>query len=419
MASIVICSTAFQTLGRAQAKAFGAPDLPLAVIPHPFGSRTRDEIKTIAAECSAQIARILQQGGQAASRSTPDTAASSRFVEAPWEQEEFDAFCRSRAWSDGLPLVAPTEARVARMLAGTSRAPSHIVGAIAPSYAFATVERIAANAVMTGCDPRFLPVVIAALEATCDPVFNLQAVQTTTNPATPWIIVNGPLAASLEINGGINCLGQGSWANAAIGRAVRLVLQNIGGAVPGTMDQATHGQPGKFAFCCAENEAANPWEPLHVERGMTQGASAVTVVCATGTLNVNSHTKNADELLRVFADTLAQPTSNDYWYSGAPFLIVSPEHAEILHRAGLSKADVKQRLWTQSKLHASRLSDRDYLRPEHARRAELGEVTRDTLLPITKTPAEIGIVVAGGPGTHSVYVPGFGNSHPATRAITP
>ncbi|MPZ44761.1 MAG: hypothetical protein GEV05_15430 [Betaproteobacteria bacterium] len=345
-----------------------------------------------------------------------DTALETRLIRVPREQESFDAFCREHHWSDGFPLVSPTPDRVERMLRGTRRGRQEVIAAIPPSFAAATIERIAANAVMAGCAPSFLPVLIAAVEATCDSAFNLQGVQTTTNPATAWIIVNGPIAGVLGINAGVNCLGQGAWPNATIGRALRLVLQNLGGAVPGTMDRATQGQPGKYSFCCAENEAANPWEPLHVERGHAAGASTVTLAAVAGTLNLNSHSKNADDLLRVFADTLAHPTSNDYWYAGAPFVVLAPEHAEVLHRAGLSKADVKRRLWEESRLHASRLSAKDYTRPEHAR-VELAPMTPDTLIPITTDPAGIAIIVAGGPGTHSAYVPGFGNSRPVTRPV--
>jgi hypothetical protein len=251
----------------------------------------------------------------------------------------------------------------------------------------------------------------------CDPAFNLQGVQATTNPAAAWIIVNGPLADELGFNAGINCLGQGTWANATLGRALRLVLQNIGGGRPGEMDRATQGQPGKYSFCCAENELANPWDPLHVERGLARDRSAVTVVGAAGTLNMNTHTKDADELLRVFGDTMAHPTSNDYWYGGEPWVILSPEHAEVLRRAGWSKGDVKRRLWEQSKMSITRQSTKDRVRLQHTRRAELGELAPDASIPISPKPEGIGLIVAGGPGTHSVYVPTFGNTRSVTREI--
>jgi len=288
---------------------------------------------------------------------------------------------------------------------------------VAPAYGAATVERIAINAVMAGCRPEYLPVVIAATEAVSSAAFNLSGVQATTNPAAVWLVINGPVAARLGFNGANNCLGPGSWANATLGRALRLVLQNIGGALPGDMDRATQGQPGKFTFCCAENEQASPWEPLHVERGYAATASTVTAVAALGTWNMNTHAKDATDLLKVIADTMAFPCGSDYAHGGEPWLALAPEHAHILASEGLSKLDVKQRLWEQSKLRASRLSVKDLGRVQSVRRAELGDITVDTLLPISVKPEEVGIIVAGGTGTHSVYMPVSGHSHSVTCAI--
>src|SRR6185295_7107007 len=215
--------------------------------------------------------------------------------------------------------------RVERMLRHTRRAPDEVVAKIAPGFGAATVELIAINAVMAGCHPEYLPVLIAAAEAVATPQFHLQAIQATTNPAAVWLIVNGPIAKWLEVNSGAGCLGQGAWANATLGRALRLILQNIGGALPGEMDRATHGQAGKYSFFSVENEKMSPWEPLHVERGFAPDASTVTVVGAAGTLNMTTLARNADDLLRVIADTMAHPPSNDYWIGGEPWLILAPE----------------------------------------------------------------------------------------------
>jgi len=338
--------------------------------------------------------------------------------EAPEDLEAINRLYHERRWSDGLPVVPPTVERVQRMLAGTRRPLGAIVASIAPGFGTATVERVAINAVMAGCAPGHLPVVIAAVEAVAAPEFNLQGMQATTNPAAVWIIVNGPVARRLGVNGSFNCLGQGTPANAVIGRALRLVLQNVGGALPGEMDRATHGQPGKYSFCCAENEEANPWEPLHVERGFRRDASTVTVVGAEGTMNMNTHTKEAGELLRAIAETMQHPPSNEYCYGSEPWLILSPEHAEILSAGGLAKSEVKRRLWELSRMPAGRMTAKDLLRVKAARTGELGEIRADTLLPIARHPEDIGVIVAGGPGTHSVYVPCYGNSRAVTREIT-
>lgn len=418
-AAMVVCSTSFITLGRAQLKALGGTDTPIAVIPHPFGLRTRDEVRAIAERCVEDIARLAlggkdptQSGEAAATRSI-----GAQQIEARDDFEAFDALCVERRWSDGLPLVPPTLARVERALRHTRRPPHDVVAHIAPGFGPASVESIAINAVMAGCRPEYLPVVIAAVEAVAERRFNLQGIQATTNSATPWIIVNGALTHALGYNAGMNCLGQGSRANSTTGRALRLILQNIGGAHPGAMDRATHGQPGKHTFCCAENEAESPWQALHIERGCDAGQSAVTVVGAAGTLNLNSHAKDADDLLKALAGSLPYPTSNDYHFGGEPWIVLSPEHAEILARSGLDKSEVKRRLWELSKLPANRQAAKDYARVQHTRGPELGGIGPDTLLPISPRPEDIGIVVAGGPGTHSVYVPTFGQTRSVTRAI--
>lgn len=415
--AVEVCSTAFVSLGRAQAKAMGYPDLPIAVIPHPFGSRTRDEVRQLANDCIGDIVRLMCER---ASGEAPETSMRlpygqrARHIEVPADLDDLYRLFRERRWTDGFPVVPPTPERVERMLRHSGRAPTDVIATVAPAFGLATVERVAINAVMAGCDPDYLPLIIGALEAATAPEFNLQGIQATTNPATPWIVVNGPIAARIGMNSGINCLGQGNWANATLGRALRLIMQNVGGALAGDMDRATQGQPGKYSFCCAENEAANPWEPLHVERGYARDKSTVTLICAAGNLNMNTHAKDADDLLRAIADTMAHATSNDYWTGGEPWIVLPPEHAEILARGGLTKPDVKRRLWDQSKMAARRMAAKDFMRTQDARRSELGPIGPDTLLPISASPELIGIVVAGGPGTHAVYVPTYGN----TRSVT-
>ena len=165
-------------------------------------------------------------------------------------------------------------------------------------------------------------------------------------------------------------------------------------------------------------ESGQRYTPLtYVERGVAREGSAVTVVGAAGTVNMNTHAKDANDLLRVIADTMIHPTSNDYWIGGEPWIVLSPEHAHVLHREGLTKADVKRELWERSKMAAGRMAAKDLSRTRVARTAELGPVTEETLLPITVAPESIGIIVAGGPGTHSVYVPSFGDTRAVTREI--
>ncbi len=416
---MTICSSAFETLGHAQARALGNAELPIVLVAHPFGNRNRDEIETMAQQCVQQLlalARGAAPSGQARPAEAVSPAASQRCArhEVSADPEALQALIRERRWGDGLPVIAPTPERVERMLARSGYSPETALAAIAPGYGVATLEAIAVNAVMAGCAPEHMPLVVAAVQALAQEQFNLQGIQATTNPVAVWVLVNGPGARHLGMNAGINCLGQGAWANAVLGRAVHLVLQNIGGALPGEMDRATHGQPGKYTFCCAENETASPWEALHVERGFRPDATTVTVIGAEGTMNMNSHAKDAQQLLRAFAETMIHPPSNEYTHGGEPWLILGPEHAEVLHRAGLSKADVKRELWLRSRMPAGRMTDRDRARVLDSRKDEFPEIGPDTLLTISTRPEDIQLIVAGGPGTHSVYVPCFGNS----RAVT-
>ncbi len=371
----------------------------------------------MAGSTAADIAALVGEPvrGNASPATLERTGAD--LIEAPEEASALNEYFIERQWSDGLPVIAPTESRVAAMLQHSRRGRRDAIAKLAPAYGAATVERIAANAVMAGCRPEYLPVLIAAVDALSAEEFHLQSIQATTNPAAVWLIVNGPIRERLAINGAGNCLGQGARANAAIGRAVRLILQNIGGAFPGAIDRSTQGQPGKYSFCCAENEAASPWEPLHIERGFDSARSTVTVVSATGTTNMTSGAKDPHDLLRVIARTMAMPTSLEYIYGGEPWLILSPEHAEILARSGLSKNEVKRQLWEQTQLAADALAAKDLARARNNRKGELGDITGETILSLAREPQDIGIIVAGAAGIHSVYLPVFGPSRSVTRCI--
>ena len=418
-AALTVCSTSFVGLGRAQQKALGSPDLPIATVPHPFGTRSREELKEIAAKTADEIARLLCEAPAVASAAGQSAvpAPRAKLIEAPADREELNRLYMKRRCADGLPIVPPTEEAVQRMLRHTKRAPNDIVATIAPGMGAATVEYIAIQAVMAGCYPEYLPVLIAAAEAVSEPRFKLQSIQATTNPAAVWLLVNGPAARWLEVNSGSGCLGPGTWANATLGRALRLILMNIGGALPGDMDRATQGQPGKYTFCCAENEDASPWEPLHVERGFATDASTVTVVGALGTWSMNMTARGPEEVIAMIGDTMQYPASSDYIHAGNPFVILSPQHADLFHAAGWSKAEVKRRLWQASKMRAGRSKGSELERTATARRAELGEISEDTLLPISLTPDNISIVVAGGPGSHSVFVPVSAYTRSVTREI--
>jgi len=250
-----------------------------------------------------------------------------------------------RGWTDGLPVVPPTEARVLRMLDGTRRAPEEVVAVVPPDLVPATVEKVAINAVMAGCKPEYLPVVLAAVEAACTDAFNMHGLLCTTYFSGPVVVVNGPIAARIGMNSGVNCLGQGNRANATIGRALQLVVRNVGGGVPGGVDRATFGSPGKHTFCFAEDEAGSPWEPLSVERGFAPGTSTVSLFSGHGpSAIVDQISRTPESLARTFAVKLRAVSHPKLVMGMGAMLIVSPEHARVFAEAGWSKARLRAEL---------------------------------------------------------------------------
>jgi len=255
-------------------------------------------------------------------------------------------FMFERGLTDGLPVIPPTPERVARMLTGTRRDPREIVAELPPNMAPASVEKIAANAVMAGCRPEYLPVVLAAIEAVTAPEFNIHGVMSTTWGATPVIVVNGPIRRAIGMNTGMMALGYGNRANATIGRAVKLALRNIGGARPGDIERSTLGSIGKFTTCFAEWEERSPWEPLHVERGFRAGDSVVTVFGLE-----SSSRQIADQLSRT-AHALCGSLGlglEACWHpkqhgAGEVLLVISPEHADTIRRDNWSKDHVRARI---------------------------------------------------------------------------
>jgi hypothetical protein len=344
-------------------------------------------------------------------------------------EEAIDRLFYARGWSDGLPIVPPTSERVLRMLRGTDRAPNEVIGAVPPKFGEATVEKLAINAVMAGCGAEHLPVVIAATEAMLAEELNIYGIQATTHAVAPLLIVNGPIAEELDISGGYNCFGQGYRANAVIGRAIRLILTNLGGALPGKLDRATFGTPAKYAYCVAENEAENPWEPLHVERGFERSTSTVTMVGAEAPHNVNEHgSVSAEGLLTTIAETMSEPGSNNvYYYQEGPWVVLSTEHAAVIAKDGWSKPDIKQFLFERSQIPITRFSRENVERfllhrwPAWLQgqvREWLHDANRQVRVPLSARAEDINVIVAGGAGKHSLFIPTFGATHSVTRAIT-
>ncbi len=268
----------------------------------------------------------------------------ARRIELAPLEDEIEALFE-RGFTDGLPVVPPTERRVLAMLEGTRRDPQQIVAVVPPDLVPCTVEKVAINAVMAGCLPEQLPVVLAALEAACTDAFNIHGVLATTMPVGPVLIVNGPIRRELGMGSGRNVFGQGNRANLAIGRALQLVIRNVGGGRPGEVDRATHGNPGKLSFCFAEDEEGSPWEPLPVSLGAPPGADCVTLFAGEGPrCIVDQQSRSPESLARSFAANLRTLHHPKSVLAFDCILAVGPEHARLFREAGWSREKLAGRL---------------------------------------------------------------------------
>ena len=329
-------------------------------------------------------------------------------VETDASFDRVNDYFYERGWTDGLPIVPPTEARVQAMLAGMAwRAADEVIGIVPPRMGNASLRRIAVNAVMAGCRPEYLPVVVAALEAVSDPKYGLSHRQTTTHAGAPLIIVNGPIVQRLRINCGRGLFGPGWRANATIGRALRLVLVNIGGAGPG-VDASQTGHPGKYTYCIGEYESANPWEPLHVERGFAREDNVVTVV---NTEAPHSMTENIQtdphEIVRTFASCMATLGVNNLYSQGNPVLVLGVEHAQHIAAAGWSKQDLQRELFERARQPWGLMKNRG--KSKGPRFPESVDRTDDSsMVPIVWEPRDLLVVVGGGAGGKSMFLPTAG-----------
>jgi hypothetical protein len=268
----------------------------------------------------------------------------ARRVELASLEDEMEALFE-RGWTDGLPVVAPTERRVLAMLDGTTRGPGEVVAAVPPDLVECTVEKVAINAVMAGCRPEYLPVVLAAVEAACSDAFNMHGLLATTMGTGPVIVVNGPIRKAIGMNSGKNVFGQGNRANLTIGRALQLVIRNVGGGRPGEVDRATFGNPGKLSFCFAEDEEGSPWQPLSVDLGAEPGASTVTLFPGEGPRNIlDQLSRDPESLARTYAVNLRTLHHPKLILGFDCLLAVSPEHARIFAEAGWDKERLAARL---------------------------------------------------------------------------
>jgi len=314
--------------------------------------------------------------------------------------------------SDGLPVVPPTRARVSRAIAAAGRAADELIAEVPPNYGRATVEKIAVNAVMAGCRPEYMPVVIAAIAAICDPAFDLHGVSATTNAPAPLVVINGPIRHALGVNCGAGVFGSGWRANATIGRAVRLICVNLGGARPGVVSMSTMAHPGRYTYCIGEHEEVSPWPSLAVEHGFAPTDDTVAVLAADAPLTVyDQRSRTAPDVLATIAGSLAVVENHKMTHWGDTLVVLGPEHARTIADDGWDKPRIQQFLWERLRRPVQELvpgrNGGDGL-PEHVLRKFPHPETNTTLISKFREPGNLKIVVAGGTaGRFSAVVPGW------------
>lgn len=439
IATVGIVARDFEKDSAVSAKNFGLRDLAVAVAAEGFTSHAPDEIRAMVNAIIGEVERgLTEPPAERSGRSI------TRFVEDWLEFDGADALDALDAmneryieygWSDGFPLVPATPDRLDRMLAGTARPADDVVAVLEPGFGIATVSRIAANAVMAGCRPEHLPVVIAAIECLADPRINLRGKAMSTGPQAPLLIVNGPIVAEIGLNSGRNALGPGpaSRANTAIGRAVRLCMMNLGHTYHDIADMDTIGSPTKYSMCVAENVAASPWPPYSVAKGFPAEASTVTVQFVYGICELHDFDNHEPEkLAQVFAGAalnVAQ-VSTGHWLVGHRadaragtkekehhVVMVCPEHAQIFKNAGWSRRRLQEELFRLARLPFRSLMINKEPRAMLAARPDLAWLwdSPETMLPVVEDPDCYEIMVVGATAGRGAFFWGAGG--PVTKAI--
>ena len=326
-----------------------------------------------------------------------------------------------QGWTDGLPVVPPTPETVAAMVEALGGDADRLEARVPPRWGNLTREVLAINMVLAGCRPAYAAVVRAATLALCSSHFNLNGIQATTHMAAPLLVVNGPVRGEVGMNAGANVFGPGNRANATIGRAIRLVLLNVGGAWPGDLDKSTLGHPGKYTFCIAENEEASPWAPYHVEQGYRPDDSTVFCIATEGPHSVTNHVSDDPQgVLDSIVSAMSTIAHNNAVSSGSCAVVIGPEHAATIASRGWTRSDVRRYLWSHTTNTYDDISfhgryGKIYNRnlPKWYRREPGARI------PIVPSPDDIHLFVAGGEaGRFSAFLPGWGHmTAPVLRAI--
>jgi hypothetical protein len=420
------------------AASFGLAGLPLAVVPLPFTNQKPEDIHRMAGAAFDQILAGLTK-----------TVEPPKAVERPALEERLvyegddllaalgrlQADFLTRGWSDGLPLVAPTDRAVQAMLRGVKRSPGDVVATLEPGFGIATVEKLAVNAVMAGCGPEHLPLLIAAVRCLAEPKMYIRNKAMSTGPHAPLLLVNGPKGRVANVNSGMCALGPGapSASNTVLGRALRLAMMNVGHTYVGVSDMDTIGSPLKYACCCAENEAESPWEPYHVTRGFAKDASTVTVHFVYGICELHDfRSTTPEDLIQVFAtaaNNVAQ-VGTGLWLIGRRVdprtkteerehntLFICPEHAQIFAKAGWGRREIQEALYRAARLPFKTMMLNKEPKAMQAAHPELGWMTDhpDLPVPIVEDPGCFDIAVVGAAAGRGAYF--YGAGEPVTLPV--
>ncbi len=418
--TVLVVTKEFKELADALASA-KKTSLPRVLLPlNPETVETSVALGLVDDSVDDILSRLTEAVPSVAATDSSTAVVTPRFAPVELDSETDDEaaheFFYRNKWTDGLPIRLPIEAKVNRMLAALGEVdPETVIAAMPPTGYGVTYEALAINAVMAGATPDLMPILVAVVRAACVQDFNLNGIATTTGPSTPVIVVNGPIAAEVGVNSGRSALAHGHRANLAIGRTLRLLINNIGGAIPGEVSKSIMGQPGRLSFCFAEREDASPWAPLHVDRGFEATESAVTLFGATGTMNLLTPRQDVDAMLTLWADGLAfMGNPNVVMGKGTVGVLITPGHARALAGAGMSKADVAREIWQRATIPIGRFPESAKAEPPY----EFAE--HDGLIYPVKSPDNIFVLVVGGPEpTHSTLVPSHPSCNPVSCVITP
>ena len=424
MPAIPIVTDAFASTAREMAGLWGLPNFRFVMMTHPLYALTPDEMEQRADELLDNVLLLLQHGqsgsilGDAhAPRERGRTTKLTRTKAAARAQAGMRGdlsrqieFCYARGWTDGLPVVPATRNLVNNMLEAAGLAPKAVIADMPSRKVSVTAENVAVNAVMAGCRPEYLPVIVAAVKSLAVPEFGLHHVCSGHSGATIMILVNGPIAKKLDINSTNNVFGPGSRANATIGRALRLILLNCLNYRSGESDGATMGTPGKYTCCIAENEDNHPWEPWHVENGFRPQDSTVTLVAASTMIQVRNDGDHKP-LLRCIGDALSFLGSIAVRGKTPGAVVLCGGHAEMLRASGWSKQQVREFVVAHTGRSVAALKLAGWIS------GEVMPEDETTLQYAMDTPDELMLICAGGPvGLLSMVLPGFGASKAAGRS---